>query len=356
MTETAAVGILIVAVAGLVTGGGGWPIKLMRSLKFEHWAFVGNLVALVVVPWIIVLTRCPHAFDAYAEIWRRDPSVLVKSNLFSLAWGIANLLCMLCFVRIGFALTNGILTGLGVSVGTTLPMIFKGTGVFRDAPGVGSHAGEAVLAAVAVMIVGVVWASLAGFGRERALKESGRKPGGSLDNPAGFASGLVMVVLAGVLSSGIGLSFVYSQGPIVAAMEARGASMFAANYAVWAVGLLGGALLNILYPAYLMTRNRTWFVLRHNARELGLAVFMGLEASVSIPLMGFGMLKLGRLGASVGLGIQQAMQMTGGQLVGFISGEWRGVNKRPRRQMYVAIGCLLIAILVLSYANTLAKN
>jgi hypothetical protein len=250
-------------------------------------------------------------------------------------------------------LTNGILTGLGASVGVTLPMIFKGSGVFKQAPGVGSPAGMLVLAAVAVIIAGVVWASLAGFGRERVLKKLGRKPGGRLENSGSFLTGLVMVIVAGVLSSGITFSFVYSQGPIVAAMKARGASTFAANYSVWAVGLLSGALLNILYPAYLMTRNKTWDVIRRNAKELGLAVFMGVEGIISIPLMGVGMLKLGPLGASVGFGIQQAMQMIGGQLVGFISGEWHGVEGRPIRQMYAAIGFLLIAIAILSYANSL---
>ena len=43
--------------------------------------------------------------------------------------------------------------------------------------------------------------------------------------------------------------------------------------------------------------------------------------------MGKGMLLLGVLGASVGFGIQQAMQMTGTQLLGFISG---GAARCPR--------------------------
>ena len=43
------------------------------------------------------------------------------------------------------------------------------------------------------------------------------------------------------------------------------------------------------------------------------------------------------LGASVGFGVQQAMQMLGSQTVGFASGEWRAVGGTPRRQMYLAI-------------------
>jgi hypothetical protein len=72
--------------------------------------------------------------------------------------------------------------------------------------------------------------------------------------------------------------------------------------------------------------------------------------------MGKGMLLLGALGASVGWGIQQAMQMTGGQLLGFASGEWHGVHGTPRRRMYLAIWLLIAAGVILAYGNTLAKG
>lgn len=356
MNHSALIGILAISVAGLVIGGGGWPMKLMRTMKYEQFGFVSSLVALLIVPWAVTLIWCPHALEVYRELWRHDPSIFIKSNLFSLAWGVANVLCFLCFVRIGFALTNGILTGVGVSIGSIIPMIFKGSGVFQKAPGIGSPAGMMVMSAVGVILVAVVFASLAGFGRERAHKAAGTQQGGGLENPGSFASGLIMVVVCGFLSCGMAFSFVYSQGPIVAAMKARGASEFAANYAVWASGILCGALINILYPAYLMTIHRSWGVLVRNRGELALAVLMGAQNPLTMPLMGIGMLRLGPLGASVGLGIQQAMQMIGGQIVGFVSGEWHGVKGTPRRQMYIAIGCLLFAIVILSYGNALAKR
>jgi hypothetical protein len=71
--------------------------------------------------------------------------------------------------------------------------------------------------------------------------------------------------------------------------------------------------------------------------------------------MGKGMLLLGPLGASVGFGVQQAMQMLGGQTVGFASGEWRGINGTPRHQMYLAIAVLIAAAVVMAYGNTLTK-
>jgi len=257
-------------------------------------------------------------------------------------------LCGLCFVRIGMALTGAILTGLGVSIGVTLPMIVKGSGLFKDAANLTSPAGLTVLAGVAVMLVGVVFAALAGFGRDRALQKREQRAGS-------FLGGLIMTVIAGVLSCGMSLSFVYGQGPIVEAMKKEGASDIAATFAVWAVGLLGGSLLNVIYPAYLMSKNRSWRVLGESGKELALAVIIGLNMALGVVLMGKGMVMLGALGASVGFGIQQACQMLGGQGVGFISGEWKGVFGTPRRLMYAAIGVLVLAALVMAYGNSLAK-
>lgn len=326
-------------------GSAAWPMKVMRKYNFEHWWFVGMLVGLVIIPWAVTLCFCPNAFSALKLV---ETSVLVKANIFAIAWGIANVLCGLCFERIGFALTHGVLTGLGVSVGVTVPMIVKGSGLFSQAPSVGSPAGLTVLVGVAIMLVAILFFTLAGFGRDRELKKA-QQPTGR------FLIGLIMVIISGVLSAGISFAFVYSQGPIVTAMKAQGAGDIPANVAVWAIGLLGGAIINISYPAYLMTKNRSWNVLIKSGKEAALAALIGVNFIVAVALMGKGMLLLGTLGASVGFGIQQAMQMLGGQGVGFISGEWRGIYGTPRNQIYFAITILLFAAAVMAYGNTLAR-
>jgi L-rhamnose-H+ transport protein len=340
-------GALIVVLAGLIQGSGAWPMKLMHKFKFEHWWFIAMLVGLVLAPWVITLTMVPDFLSALRQV---DKATLIKANLFALAWGVANILCGLCYVRIGIALTGGILTGLGVSVGVILPMVIKGSGLFREAPNLTSSAGIAVLSGAAVMLVGVLFAALAGFGRDRNRSHEDQLRSGS------FLGGLIMVVIAGVLSAGISLAFVYSQGPIVNAMKMHGAGDIPANFAVWAIGLMGGALINVTYPAYLMTKHRSWRVLAESWRELSLATFMGFNFILGVALMGKGMLLLGPLGASVGFGVQQAMQMLGSQSVGFTSGEWRGVDGLPRRQMYWAIAFLIVAALVMAYGNTLTKS
>ncbi|MCR4414170.1 MAG: hypothetical protein NUV77_17270 [Thermoguttaceae bacterium] len=342
-------GLLLATLAGLGTGSCLWPIKIIRTYRFEHYWFVGML-PLVIVPWVIVLTTVADPWSAYAEVgWRP----LCISNVFAVGWGIANILAGICAVRIGFALGGAILTGFGVTVAVTVPMLFKGTGMFAESPDLVSTAGLTVMAGVGVMLVGIVLTALAGFGREHAIRRSGQT-----DRPAsgGFLGGLVMAAIAGVLSAGPSLAFVYGHGPIVEAMKRHGAGEVSSGFAVWAAGLFGGALVNILYPAWLMTRNRSWRVLADSLPEFLLASLIGTQLILSFGLQGLGMVMLGTLGASVGTGIQQSMQIVGAQGVGFISGEWRGIGGRPRRQMLAAVCLLLVAVTVMVYAKTLAPR
>jgi hypothetical protein len=364
------------------------------------------------VPWTITLAVFPQVFSVYRDV---PASVLITANLFAVCWGVANVLFALCTVRIGVALTMAILTGLGASVAITMPMVFKGTGLFADAPGITSRAGLTVLAGVGVMLLGVVLAAMAGFGRDRQLRNVQQSTSGS------FLAGLIMAIVAGVCSAGMWLAFVYAQGPIVArvsilrpgqcvritvtdrpkltgdyrlspkgqialsdagsvevgGMTAQSAADRIADvlglsqeshaqvrietnntlavFAVWAVALLGGAIVNLAYPAYLMTKNRSWNILASSPREFALSLVIGCQFCLAAFLGGKGMMLLGVLGASVGAGIQQSMQVLGGQGLGFASGEWRGVHGKPRKQMYLAIAALIIATVILAGSNTLAK-
>jgi hypothetical protein len=444
-------GISLVIVGGLIMGAGAWPMKLMRTFQFEHWWFLSIFFGLFLGPWGFTLYAFPHFFEAL-----RDPVVqnaLIIANSLALCWGVANILCGLCYVRIGIALTQAILSGLGVSVVVLAPMIFKGSGQFKDAPGIATPTGMVVLTGVAVMLIAVVLASLAGFGRDRQLQKL-QKTSGS------FAVGLIMTVIAGITSAGLWLAFIYCQGPIqsrvcivevgekievtvtaderlcekflvaehdkitlkgttnpaakvnkenagkeiaaalsgryvvagdgsvalkgvepvrVAGMNAKVASEKIAAalgisekheadkkvavatlsvltvFPVWAAGAFSGAMLNLLYPAWLMTRRKSWGVLLTNWKEVGLTGIMGFQTLLALTLPGKGMLMLGALGAAIGGGIQQAMQMVGGQGTGFISGEWHGVHGKPRYQMYGSIALLILASFIMAYSKTIKQ-
>ena len=61
----------------------------------------------------------------------------------------------------------------------------------------------------------------------------------------------------------------------IESVELLGASEWPAAISVWAMGMLFGVLVNLVYPAILLTRKKTWGVLRDNPREIGLSLVVG---------------------------------------------------------------------------------
>jgi L-rhamnose-H+ transport protein len=345
------VGLLLVTLAGLGTGTSAWPLKKIRSVHFEQYLLVFIFSGIILYPWLVVLLNVPDIAKVIRTVGVKP---LLLSNLLSISWGIANILYLICVVRIGAALTGAVLSAVGISIGVIMPLIFKGSGLFGTAPGIFSASGILIMIGLIVIIIGVSFVSAAGFGREKILNRQSQSVK-THQASGNFMKGLLLVIAAGILSSGISLSFVYSQGPVIEAVKQQGASDLTANFTIWALCMFGGGMVSVVYALYLMARNNTWKLLVARKDEILYGAIIGLQFIVSIMLMGKGMVLLGVLGASVGFAIQQSMQIIGNQLVGFIGGEWKGVTGRPRKIMYLAIGIILLAVIILACSNTLLK-
>ena len=333
--DTSMTGAGLAVIAGVSVGLFAAPIKFMAKYRYEHWAFVNALVSLIVLPWGLAFALCPGLADALQQI---SATAYLKANLWSLAWGIANVLCGLCFVRIGVSLTMGLLTGVGLPVGVLLPMVFKGSGQFATAPSLLSPVGLVLLALTLVLVFAVALMARAGFERER----------GGLKTNGSFKDGLLMAIAAGFLQVGLSFAFVYSQGPLMEALKARGAGESGAIAAVWAATLPGGALVNVLFPLFLMLRGRNVRALLF-PKDFCLTLVMSLFFVACLLCMGNGMRMMGALGASLGFGLYQGFQTLSSQGVGVFSGEWRGAARRTKALMASAVVLMLAAVSVMAF-------
>ncbi len=341
----ALIGIVLVVTAGLLLGSMSWPMKHCKNLDFGHMWLSGMIAGLLLAPWLIALLGVHDLFGAYATV---ATATILKANLFSLAWGIANVLFGISVLRIGASLSMAILTGLGASIGVTLPMILKGSGLFAGAPSILSLPGLVVLGGVAAMLVGVVLCARAGLIRESAT-------GAASPQKGSYATNILIIVVCGILSAGSSFTFIYSQDEIVRAVTSHGAGPIVANASVWAIALLGGMLVNIIYPAILITREGSWSRFAAHPGQILLSAFIGIQFFTGVLLMGQGMLALGALGASVGFGISQGMQIVGGQILGFVAGEWKGAPSKARLIIFTAIAVMLAAASILAFANALSS-
>jgi L-rhamnose-H+ transport protein len=331
------IGLPLVIIGGALAGGGGFPIKLMKSYGYESWALVSQLLGLIILPWLALLIFFPEGIGAAFSVPLAD---ILKANAFSAAWGVANTLCLLCLARIGFSLTVGILTGVGLPVGMLVPLLIKGSGVFEGGDSLLAPRGTLIVFCSALMVLAVALITRAGL-----LKNKTQQRGGA------FALWLAMAVLAGFLQVGLSFSFVYAQGPVTAAMLARGSGEIMANIGAWALILPGGALVNILCPLLLSLKKRSLGALTAAPRDFILCLLMGLSFFLMIILMGQGMRMLGPLGASIGFGVFQACQISASQGVGVVFGEWRDTPPRFVPLMITALSILLAAVVVISVGN-----
>jgi len=345
MESSTLLGFVLVVIAGLGTGSCLWPMRLIRGFRFEQCWFIAMLLGLLLIPWCIVLGAIRDPWTAYAAVGTER---LVISNLFAVGWGIANVLAGICVLRIGFSLGGSILTGVGLMVSVLVPMIFPS--MFSKAPALMSSAGQMIMLSMAVILVGVVLSAMAGFGRERAIRaraEPVRWASG------GFLGGLLLTILAGVLSAGMQLANAYGHDAIVSQMTERGVDLIPREMSFWAVGLLGGALVNVLYPTVLMSAKRSWHVLLEHPREILLSLVIGAQIMLAFALFGYGRTQMGRFGDSQAPGVQLAMQIIGGLVVGFLAGEWRNVPGKPQIQICAAIVVLVVGAVLMTYARTL---
>ncbi len=329
-------GLLLVILAGILSGGSAAPIKLMHRFRYEHWALISVITGMLLLPWSIMV----FTVNIKTVLAGIPATVLINANLFSLAWGVANVLVGLCLVRIGISLTIGLLTGVGLPIGVLIPMVFRGSGIFAGAPSLFSRAGMFIVPGIIVMLAALALITWAGFGREKIEKTE--------SNTASFKTGFVMAVMAGILQVGLSFAFVYSQGPVNDALRASGASPMGMLVGVWTFALPGGVLVNLCYIVWRLCRNKNWGVFLSSPEEMMLSILMGVIFLGFIVSFGFGMPLMGALGASIGFGVYQTIQAASSQAVGAFSGEWRGAPAGTIKQMKIALVLLLVAVMLFS--------
>jgi hypothetical protein len=63
--------------------------------------------------------------------------------------------------------------------------------------------------------------------------------------------------------------------------------------------------------------------------------------------------RLGSLGTSVGWAVMMTTMVLTANLLGFISGEWKGASRKAYRLAVAGVAFLILAVCVVGYANQL---
>lgn len=127
------------------------------------------------------------------------------------------------------------------------------------------------------------------------------------------------------------------------------------TFSVWAIVFTACCGLNVGYCLYLMIKRKNFGQLAGagTGRYWILAAIMGAVWAGGIAIYGLGVSYLGSFGAYAGWSIMLIASIVASNVSGVIVGEWKGTGTRPLATMGVALTVLMIAVVVLGYANRL---
>jgi L-rhamnose-H+ transport protein len=316
-------------------------MKFARRWAWENIWLAWTLFALVLLPVATAVASIPSLGAVYRDAGAGAIAVVM---LCGTGWGLAQVLFGLSIDAIGIGLTFSIVLGVSAAVGSLIPLIR-----LQHVVGGLSMVGP-ILPGIVLVLAGVFACAVAGRMRERAL--SGRAEGRK-----SFGVGLAMALCSGLCAACMNFGVAFGE-PILRSATAHGAAAQQVVNAVWLPLLTAGALPNVAYCAYLLTRQRSWanFRSRDTPAYLGLATLMAILWFFSTALYGVATTHLGELGVVVGWPVFMSLIVVTAGVLGMFTGEWKHSGTRPVTLQLVGMLLLVMAVVALSRAQRHASS
>lgn len=330
-------GLLLLLVAGIMNASFTVPMKFTRNWAWENTWLAWSFFALVLLPPVVTLATVPHLGDVYRDA---GGGPILLAAAFGAGWGIAQVFFGLAIDAIGIALAFSIVLGISAAVGSLLPLLRLQSDKLFTA------AGGGVIVGVLLVVIGVSICAVAGRRREAVLGSVSGRSGSSMTR------GLILAILCGFGASFVNFGLTFGHPLLVSAEKFGTASMWAPN-AAWLPLMVAGALPNITYCAYLISRNKSGarFTREGTGNHWPLAFVMAIFWFGSTLLYGISAGKLGDLGPILGWPLFMSLIVIVASLLGIATGEWKNTGKRPVQIQLAGVGFLVAAVFVLALAS-----
>ncbi len=338
------IGIVVTLFGGFLLGVFALPAKYVKNYKWENTWGSFFLFAMFVVPVGFAAITVSDLLATYQQVSNGWYIVLTMGLGF--LWG-----CGFCcwgygLSMVGLSLGYSLTMGTMALVGSMLPF-FLGS-----ADEAGTSGGMLVIGGILVCIAGVAINGFAGMKREKS--QSGGDAGAPKKR---MLTGLLICVLAGVLSSGCNIAFHVGIGfaKIPEISQGYGNPEWKAGLAVWTLVFLGGMISSCGFSAFLLCKNKTWkeFGNAGSCRNLGFTFLMAALHFGCIIFYGLGTGYIGNLGTSVGFAIFQSSGLLVGNSFGFFTGEWKGASKKSKDWLFIGLSILILGIVIVSVGKAL---
>ncbi|MBI2512765.1 MAG: L-rhamnose/proton symporter RhaT [Opitutae bacterium] len=390
MSPNPFLGVLFHWLGGLASGSFYVPYKGVKKWSWETYWLVGGVFSWIVCPWALglVLTH-----DLVGVLRQQSAGTLGWTYFFGALWGLGGLTFGLTMRYLGMSLGMGVALGYCAAFGTLLPPIFKSFApTIPVAQTIGEIAattpGRVTLAGVAICLLGIGVAALAGLNKEREMPDAEKKKAIA---EFAFTKGILVATFSGVMSACF--AFALTAGnPIGEASLAAGTDPIWTGLPKLVVVLLGGFTTNFIACVALNWRNRTGYQYfaaqvrpehaqltvaggEHGGGRAGAVGEVVAARDLKVPVLSnylfsalagatwyfqfffytMGETQMGRFGFTSWT-LHMASIIIFSTLWGVYFREWRGSSRRTHALITAGLAVLVLSTLVIGYGTYLGSG
>jgi L-rhamnose-H+ transport protein len=347
------------------------PQKRVKGWSWQTFWLIQAAFCWFILPIVGAFLTVPD----YLSVVRDAPrDAMLRAFLLGAAYGVGGTAFGVALRYVGFSITYAMAIGISTVVGTAYAIAKGDTSLADTAVHVQAFLAKTgsgwVLGGIAVGIVGIVFCGLAGRRKERELSA----PGDAASGDRNMAIGLMLCVVAGVLSAVYGISL--TEGAPVAKLAAERAAghtvlgidaeTFSSN-AIYPFSNAGAFLTTALYCLLLHRRHKTLGEIVSvpagpGNTSLGLnwamAILTGCLWYGQFFFYGFGHFYIMKVKGfeQTCWAIHMILLILLGTLAGVMFKEWKGCSARTKWTLAAAIALLIAGKLLLDYGNYLGQQ
>jgi L-rhamnose-H+ transport protein len=250
-------GVFFHWLGGLASGSFYVPYKGVKKWSWEVYWLVGGFFSWIICPWLLasLLTN-----DVVGVLRQQSTSTLWWTYFFGAMWGFGGLTFGLTMRYLGMSLGMGVALGYCAAFGTLVPPMFpaffpKGAVIETIRQIAATTPGQVTLAGVAVCLLGIGIAALAGLTKEREMPEAEKIKAIA---EFSFTKGILVATFSGIMSACFAFAITWG-APIKASSIQAGTSEIWSGLPRYIVIMLGGFTTNFVWCVLLYIKNKTGY-------------------------------------------------------------------------------------------------
>ena len=336
------IGLIIIAIGAFCQSSCYVPINKVKQWNWESYWLVQGVFAWLLLPFLGALLAVPSGESLWGLFAQAPSFNLWMTLLFGCLWGVGGLTFGLSMRYLGVALGQSLALGTCAALGTIMGPVLLNA-FFPELNALGSQT-TAVIAGVAITLVGIAIIGVAGGMKAKALTDEETKAAVKDFN---FPMGIAIALLSGFMSGcfNVGLEF----GKDINFGDLTD-PMFRTLPATLLV-TVGGFVTNLAYCFYQNQKNHTWTDYGKRQVWANNLVFCLLAGALWYSQF-FGLsLGKGFLGSSptlltLSFCILMALNVVFSNVWGILLHEWRGCSRNTIVVLLVGIVVLVVSSFV----------